>query len=188
MSTNTVTCAAVEGDLSALIDAELAQERDALVRSHVVSCVHCQRTLAALRGVDAALVAAALPEVPADLRARLDARLQRADGPPPRATPQPRRSDAAVHRRRPWLAAGVGAALAVAASLVVYLVVAPDPTPRDVVSGAPRQLATRVPATLEAVPEEELAMVIELDSVEDYEVIANLEVLERLVALEEGAG
>lgn len=185
MSTTPATCEAFEAELSALIDAELAPEHEAVVRNHVAACAHCQRTLAALRGVDAALAGATPPEVPADLRARLDARLQRDDRPPLRAATPPRRSDAGPRRRRSWRAAGFGTALAVAASLVVYLVAAPDPTPQDV--GAPARVASAVP-TLEAVPEEELAMVIEFDAVEDFDVIANLEVLERLVALEEGAG
>jgi anti-sigma factor RsiW len=45
-----------------------------------------------------------------------------------------------------------------------------------------------VPASLEAASDEELALALELETAEDFEVIANLELLERLVALEEGRG
>ena len=36
--------------------------------------------------------------------------------------------------------------------------------------------------------EEELAVVMDLDTIEDYDVIAKLDLLERLLDLEEGAG
>ena len=43
-------------------------------------------------------------------------------------------------------------------------------------------------AELAALPEEELAVLMELDTIEDYDVIANLELLERFLDFEEGAG
>lgn len=49
-------------------------------------------------------------------------------------------------------------------------------------------LRTDAPDDLAATPPEDLAVAIDLDTVEDLEVIANLELLEKVVALDEGRG
>ncbi len=64
-----------------------------------------------------------------------------------------------------------GMALAAAAALALYLVLPRPPGPLPV---------------LEEAPAEELAVALQLETIEDLDVIANLEVLERLVAMEEG--
>ena len=75
MSESETACATVAEDLSALLDGELAEEREVAVRAHLESCPNCTDRVAALRRVDPALAAAPAPEVPADLRARVDARV-----------------------------------------------------------------------------------------------------------------
>jgi hypothetical protein len=77
-------------------------------------------------------------------------------------------------------------ALGAAAALALYLTIAPGerPLPR---AGSPEpRLATA--ADLEAASPDELELALELETVEDMEVIRNLELLELLVALGEGTG
>ena len=164
-------CEAYDEDLSALLDGELSEERETEVRAHAASCPRCARRLDALRSVDGLLASAPAPPVPHDLRARLDARIA-ADARPPRL------------RRLGRPALGFAAAAA-AAVLALYLGVRTGETPLE--GGAPApQIARTVPATavdLDAVPADELAMVLEIETIEDLDVIANLDLLVQLVAV-----
>jgi anti-sigma factor RsiW len=54
--------------------------------------------------------------------------------------------------------------------------------PVEVAESAP------VPSDLEAASDEELALVLEIETIEDLDVIANLDLLERMLSMEEGAG
>ena len=82
------------------------------------------------------------------------------------------------------------AAAAAAAVLALYLGVRTGETPLE--GGAPApQIARIAPPTavdLDAVPADELAMVLEIETIEDLDVIANLDLLVQLVAVEAGAG
>jgi anti-sigma factor RsiW len=157
-------CRPFDEDLSAWIDGELAAERRREVDAHLEACPRCAARLDELRGVDRALAGLAAPAVAPDLRARLERRIA-AEGKPDRLRPPPRR------RRRTSLLAVPAAA---AAALALYLVARPGPEPG---------LAE---AELESLDPEALALVIELDTIEDLPVIANLEVLERILASEAG--
>ena len=156
--------------------------------------------------------------MPADLRARLQTRLD--------ATPisismrvgDASRAGLAPRRSRMWRPA-LGLALAAAAALALYLAVvarpptptgvdpepqvaretprAADPAPRAVARREGPALATeteapRVARVGESTPEardhwsdEEVAVALQLDTISDFDVIANLDALEQLLALEE---
>jgi len=228
MSNILETCTPYEADLSALVDGELAPEREAEVRAHLGGCAACSGRLEALCDVDLALASISVPPVPAGLRAQLAERIARdaatpegrdASLPPPDRPRAPRRPLAAGPRRpRRWLSRpALGAALAAAAALALYLAVkgvdsslpleTPTPEPLvaesdperpaasvEIAEAAPVQPpeATRpkvAPAAdpIAGVSEEDLAVILELETIENLDLIANLEFLERWVAFEEGA-
>lgn len=194
MSENTDTCRMSsrpdwDETLSAWVDGELESGRDAELRDHVAGCAVCRARVEALRRVDLQLAAMPLPAVPDDLRERLARRLET----PATSTLPSRR---APPPRRRWLTPAAGLAVAAAAALALYLSVGggesplAPPTPQQPVAQtspeAPLQIA---PEAAGAVPSDaELAVAFELETAEDLPVIANLEVLERLLALEEGRG
>lgn len=208
------TCAPYEADLSALIDGELAPEREAEVRAHLGGCAACSERLEALCDVDLALASIAVPPVPAGLRARLAERIagdaavpegREESRPAPGRTRAPRRPPLAPPRRsRRWLLRpALGAALAAAAVLAFYLAVTsvdsslpletPTPEPRIAESApvrppeAPRREVAPEADVLAGASEGELAVILELETIENLDLIANLDFLERWVALEEGA-
>jgi anti-sigma factor RsiW len=182
-------CAEYEVDLSALLDGELDAPREALLRTHLESCAGCSRRARALRGADEALRALPSHEAPADLRARLQTRIE-AESAAASGVRATRHVEVAARpsQRRPRSRARSVALLALgaAAALALYLTIAPGerPLPR---AGSPEpRLATA--ADLEAASPDELELALELETVEDMEVIRNLELLELLVALGEGTG
>lgn len=150
-----------ERDLSMLLDGELDASRAQSVRRHLEGCASCSQVLSAFERVDRSLRGAVLPMVPQDLVDKIGDAIE------PEFTmrgSQPPRTSP-VGRWR-W----AGAALALAASVATYLAVI-DPV---------------VP--FEHVSEEELAVALEFDTIRDLDVIANLDLVERLVAIGAGAG
>jgi anti-sigma factor RsiW len=170
-------CLAFDAELSALLDGELGAGPLARVEAHLAGCARCRGRLAELRAVDLAL--AALPEraAPADLAERLARRLaawRRAPG-------------VAASRVAAWLAVPAAAA----AALVLYLALRPTPAPEGPALAreplaAPAPGEPAAPGDLEALETEELAVVLDLETMQDLPVIANLDLLERL--LDEGSG
>jgi anti-sigma factor RsiW len=162
-------------DLSAWIDGELAGQRRAALEAHLAGCAACSARVAELRAVDRALLALPAPAPGAGLRERLGARLSGHGAPA-----------ATAGRRRftPVLALPLAAAAALFLFLLLRPATPPEPT-------AEPQLAQRVaPAPgeggLDALDPEALAVVLELDTIENLPVIANLDLLERLIAAEAG--
>jgi hypothetical protein len=238
MSETPAGCHGFEADLSALLDGELAPKRSAELRAHIGACPGCSARLAELARVDAAFSAAALPAVPASLRARLEARIASA-GQGDTLLRRPRHGDAP---RRAWRARAAGALATAAAGVVLYLAVAtreparpetapappqiarpetaPAPpqiarpleeAPREVPREVPRETPQAVaklptpappaptlpepppvpapqPAELDlaTVPDDELGLALEIETVEDLDVIGNLELLELVLASEAG--
>ena len=201
-------CREFEADLSALLDGELAPERAAELRAHVAACDGCRGRLARLARVDAALAGAPAPAVPASLRARLEARLEGARP----ADTQVRRAPRAGAPRRAWRGRAAGArrrpppgwrstspsrpASRRGRSRRPRADRAPRRGPREAPSrcAAPAPVRPRraraapaaPPLDLESVPEEDLDLALELDTVEDLDVIANLELLELVLESEAG--
>ena len=106
MSETAAACLAIEEDLSALIDEELAPEREAELREHLGTCDRCARRLEELCNVDLVLASLPAPEVRSNLRAQLAQRLaehERGEAAPARAEGRPRRPPRRAH------AAGSGA-------------------------------------------------------------------------------
>jgi anti-sigma factor RsiW len=196
-------CRAFDEDLSAVLDGELGAERRAEVEAHVAGCPGCASRLEALRAVDRALAGLPEPAVAPDLGARLRRRLER-------------ERYFEWHRARFRRLSGPALALpvAAAAALALYLVLrapgptggpvepvpvakapaapVPEPARREAEAPAPAPQVARqvepapVEAELESLDTEELAVVLELETIEDLPVIANLEVLERLLREEAG--
>ncbi len=202
-------CLSYGEDLSALLDGELDSAREAELRAHLVACEPCRTHFASLAGVNDGLRALAGRPVPANLEARLFARI---------ATER-RTGAASLTRRRSLRGRRLGAtfavaALAAAAAVALYLGVVRNPAPDEpgpaiaqqpapplpepapvaprVQEPAASQLAESAPApqdemdtepVLEAASDEDLAVATELetlDELDDLDVIANLELLERL--------
>jgi anti-sigma factor (TIGR02949 family) len=185
----TSPCAEYEADLSALLDGELDTPSEAVLRAHLESCAGCSRRARALQGADEALRGLPSREAPADLRARLQARLE-AETDAASSVRATRRVGVAAlpPRRRPRSRARPAAllAMAAAAALALYLTLA---TGERAIPGAqPPASRLAKAADLEAASPDELELALELETVEDMEVIANLELLELLVAFEEGTG
>ena len=194
MSEFEVTCATYAEDLSALLDGELAEPRKVEVLRHLESCSDCTGRVEALRRVDAALAAESAATVPANLRARLDARLssERVG-----STSAPVRSTSAGGRRTRWFAhPAIGVATAAAAALALYVGVASvqtasvgDDESELRIAGTAAESTTPesqlAAVDLDDLSEEDLAMALELDTIEDLEEIANLDLLVRLLEFEE---
>jgi anti-sigma factor RsiW len=158
-----MSCAEFAADLSAWIDRELPAARAAAVAAHVAACAACRAQVEELRRADGALRAVPLREMPPGALAEVLRRAERG------ARGEAGRASVSRGRLLRWAAAPAAAA---AAGVAIYLVV--RPTLRD--------------AELDAASPEELAVAIDLDTVEDLEVIANLEVLEAIVAQDGGSG
>jgi hypothetical protein len=261
VSETAAACLAIEEDLSALIDEELAPEREAELRAHLETCDRCARRLEELCNVDLVLASLPAPEVASDLRPQLAQRIaeherrEALSAVPARREERPRQ--APPPRARRWLGRRVAAlaALAAAALLAIFATLrsgeAPAPDVPQIARPAPQALPAQgpepgaeqrgepllaeqrsmepVPALVEPAPptqpeaarvelaelpppareaapveiaeaplavgledlsEEDLALLLVLDAVEDLDVIANLELLENLRELEgmEGAG
>jgi hypothetical protein len=120
-----VDCLPFDEDLSALIDSELDEGREAEVRAHVETCSHCAGRLEALGSVDRALADIPVSEVPADLSRRLAARLATTGAPVVQ-----RRRRAPPPARRWQRAAGALAAAAVVA-VAVFLGLPGEPPQRS---------------------------------------------------------
>ncbi len=194
-------CRAFDEDLSALIDGELGAQRRAEVLAHVAACSGCSARLAALRAVDGALTSLPAPAVAPDLHARLARRLV-AERSADRARPPGLRSRRAA--RLLSLPAAAAAALALYLALrapsppavpvepeAVPVAKAPSAAPVEPEPATPPRIAERTPqppaeGELESLGTEDLAVVLDLETIEDLPVIANLEVLERLLRAEAG--
>jgi anti-sigma factor RsiW len=172
-------CARYADDWSALLDGELGASREAEMRAHAASCASCEARLAALARVDVLLAGLPVPETSAALLAGVRARIEAQ--PAPSAAPPPR-------RRRAY--AAWTAAAAAAAALLLYLALprpAPVAPPVEV-AHEPEPARDAGDPEFDALPADEIAVGLELDTAQDLEVIANLELLEAFVALEEGRG
>ena len=176
MSDVATGCHEFAADLSALLDDELTSERAAEVRAHVAACDGCRGRLATLARVDAALSRAPAPVVPASLRARLEARLESARESDTSSRPPAR----AGGPRRAWRGRAAGALAAAAAGVALYLAVTTREPARPEAAPSPVQVAR--PLDLGSVPEDELGLALEIETVEDLDVIANLELLELVLA------
>ena len=243
-------CLPFDEDLSALLDEELSTEREVEVREHLAGCARCAQRLEALCDVDLTLASLPAPQVPADLGARLAARLAAEARPEPAPVARLRPRAAPARRRlaaRPaiWLAAAAAAALAVwvavtgqdAVAPPAPVAVTPPPPPRELPPSPPTPEPGRLVAAEEPAPpprppapvapeptrvveskappaeaplatepplelaeaglpeladleESDVALLLELDAVQDLEVIANLDLLERFLVFEarRGAG
>ena len=183
------SCAEYEVDLSALLDGELGAPREAALLAHLESCADCSRRARALRRADEALRALPGRDAPADLRTRLQARIDLEPEVAP-AGRAPRRGEAAARppQRRSRSRARPAAllALAGAAALALYLTTATRERPVPDFEPSDSRVATA--ADLEGASPDELELALEFETVEDMGVIANLELLELLVALGEGTG
>lgn len=206
-------CRAFEEDLSAWIDGELGASRRAVVAAHLATCGDCAERVEQLRAVDRALRALPAPSVGPELRRGLAERLASEER--SAARPKLRTPPRARRRLAPLVALPAAAAAALALYLSLRPAGAPVGRGPDLpLAGgraaqppgngpaAARAPVAEVPAEaavaetreagppgsgdLEALESEELAVVLELDTIEDLPVIANLEVLERLLAAEAG--
>lgn len=206
-------CHGYADDWSAYLDEELPAERMAELAAHLARCEACRRQVSALGNANEALLTDLAPaEVPADLRARLQDRID-AD----------QVTSLGEARRRRSLTGPLAGLLAAAAAIAIYLAVGgespvtPGQAPQQVVVDEPETrtapleetlppilpvdetpgqiaLATPAPApgTSDALFDdasaEELAVALELHTIEDLDVIANLELIEALLLLEGGTG
>ena len=245
---STSPCDPFADDWSAFLDRELQSDREAAMAAHLSGCEVCRARVRALRAADATLRAALpAPEIPDDLRTRLQQRID-ADVVTPitgarvgiggganREIAVGRELVAGREKRsRRRVGPVAGGLLAVAASVAISLVVpreapvapgpaapvppvarvTPPPAPALVPAPAPppaspvapplapeqspapaarlaveeRLTPQATPDPLDVATDDELAVALELDTIEDLDVIENLELLEVLRLLEEETG
>ncbi|MDP7570020.1 MAG: zf-HC2 domain-containing protein [Myxococcota bacterium] len=170
-----VDCLPFDEDLSALIDSELDEGREAEVRAHVETCSHCAGRLEALGSVDRALADIPVSEVPADLSRRLAARLATTGAPVVQ-----RRRRAPPPARRWQRAAGALAAAAVVA-VAVFLGLPGEPPQRSPRLALEPELAEPRLALEPELAEPQLALEPELA---EPQLAAVPELAEPLLALE----
>ena len=204
-------CLDIDAELSALIDGELGGQPLARVEAHLARCERCRARLAELRAADVALAALPASAVPGDLAARLARRIE-AEAPGRIAAPRdaPRRA----RRVAAWLALPAAAAAALALYLGLRPAASPEgpqvareplpapaAAPVPVAPAAPEAHLAAAPKApgpaparagdaegeLDALGTEDLAVVLDLDTMQDLPVIANLDALEHLLD-EGGAG
>jgi negative regulator of sigma E activity len=166
-----------DAQLSALLDGALAAAEETALREELAREPALAARLAQLAQVDAALRALPARPVPADLRSRLQAKLDAEPAVRP-ALARSRGSAPARPRRRAWLA-GASVAVAAAAAALVVLVMAPGEPRGDLAADSaeratepapgalPRQEAPRVAAseTAPARAEDSLAAPPHVDEV-----------------------
>ena len=172
----------LDESVSAWVDGELSREESARVQDAITRDPALAERAEGFRTLDAALRGLEAPPVPKDLAARIQQKLSDANGGDV--------VDLSVERRlRMRRFAPVAAALA--AGLAAMLMWTGG---EDTISSSP--LAQRTTPGERAAPEnegfdelagDELEIALELDGLDDFEVSAQLEVLELLVALDDEA-
>ena len=192
----------MDEELSALLDGELTPERARELREEVARDPALQGRLAAFEAVDQRLQSLPRPELASDLRARLQARIDRLEGPPsPTSLGSPQVENPGFRRAIPL-------ALALAAGLTVVLLTRPlgnpaSPTEQVQVPPSPVTEVTVVVADTAKDPapaptpdaaleveiqdasDEELAIAFELEMLSELDMIWELDLLEALLAMED---
>lgn len=130
-----------DAELSALLDGALAAPEEAALRASLARDPELAARFAELAQVDSALRALPVRRAPADLRARLQAKLAAGAPAPVQRTAIRRDAPARPSRRRAWVA-GLSAAVAAAAAALVVTLVGPS-GPRVGEPGGAPQLATK---------------------------------------------
>ena len=165
----------LDQELSALLDGELTRERQAALERRVEAESFLAARLAELNEVNESLRSLAPPSLPADLRARLQARIDNhspADAMPPVAN---RRATRWGARRAAPLVAALAAGL-----VAIWLLLPASNTDAPQIAGE-----GEVPASLEEVSDDELEIAFELETLRDLELIQDLDLLEALLAIED---
>ncbi len=168
-------CANFEEDLSALLDGELSDSREAEVRAHLDACAECAEVLLAFREIDRILVELPAPVVSEGISERL-AEQSRSPAKEEAAGDSTPVSLQARHRRSsaaPWIGAAIGA---LAASLLFAVLWPQDEKP-------PVGVVEVEPGV--SPPTEAELLAAELDTVEDLEMLEVLDLLEELAREEE---
>ena len=166
----------LDEELSALIDGELSAEREAELRQQLAAEPALAARLAALSGVDASLQRVASVEPSALLKESLRARID-AERP------------AARTGRRSSVWAGAGLAAAASVALVLLMSSGSGPTPDSLLDSQEdsRALQTALPE-LENATDEEIGIALDYEILADLDVIEDLELLELMIELEEEPG
>ena len=176
-------------DLSALVDGELDAQASAALREGSATDVALARRLAAFEGVGETLRSTPTrpPEDAALERIRLQIATQMGEAGSDQ-TKHGRSARLAPPRRRRALWAGaVGAAVLAASFALLFLaggegpVPIPDPQIARAPAPAPELVETEL---LASASDEELGIAFELETLSDFEVIEQLELLELMAALE----
>ena len=180
---------ALDVELSALLDGELEPEREAALRRRLASDDALAERFDSFQRLDAALRDLPARELPGDLAGRLRERIAaegaRDEGAaPPRSSPAALRF-AAPRRRGRGLRWGLPAAAAALAAGVALVVLWQGPVDEGTVAlQPPAQSDQALLEELDAAPDEDLALALELETLGDLEVIEDLDLLELLIAAE----
>ncbi len=176
-------------DLSALVDGELDAQASAALREGSATDVALARRLAAFEGVGEALRSTPThpPEDAALERIRLRIATQTGEARSDQAARGRGARLAPPRRRRALWAGAVGAAVLAASFALLVLaggegpVPIPDPQVARAPAPAPELVETEL---LASASDEELGIAFELETLSDFEVIEQLELLELMAALE----
>ena len=165
-----------------MLDGELDAQQASSLRERIAREPALALRLAVFERVGGALRALPAREVPADLAARLHARLaaqpRQQSAPASSATATRLLRAPASRSRRRWTAAA--ALSAAAAALALYFAV-----PSAVPPSRTPQVAETPPSLLASAAEDELGIALYYDELLDLEMLEQLELLEILAAIEE---
>ena len=167
-------------ELSQLIDGELSPEREAELRERLRGDEQLRERFAELEAVDRSLQGLEAPELPSDLRARLQQRIDD-DASEPSAT-----ATSFSFRSGARIAAALAAA--VVAAWLLFPAERFPTTPLDVAEVEAQDIQEVDPAqqtVVEEASDSELEIAFELETLQDLELIHELELLEALLAMED---
>lgn len=161
-------CQGWREEFSAYIDGELSEERKAAVGQHLSTCSACSAFLANLNSVDDLLLGLQSPTVPGQMLTSIKERFRQEEGRELDIAPAP----AVIHASWTWSAP----LLAVAAVLVLLAVVRfkEPPVSGQMVNQAPSQVV------IEGLEEEELLFLVDSETIEEMELLEDLDVLEAM--------
>ena len=167
-------------ELSQLIDGELSPEREAELRERLRGDEQLRERFAELEAVDRSLQGLEAPELPSDLRARLQQRIDD-DASQPSA-------DATSFSFRSGARVAAALAAAVVAAWLLFPAERFPTTPLDVAEVEAQDIQEVDPAqqtVVEEASDSELEIAFELETLQDLELIHELELLEALLAMED---
>ncbi len=164
-------CLSLRDEFSALMDGELSSEREAAVREHLSHCAACSAHLSSLGEVDDLLLGLQAPAVPGLLLTSIKERIRQEGGLDlDLESNPPLRIDRSSARNGSWTWSVPLAAAAAVLVLLAVVQLGEDPGSGQMVNQESTQ----------AVMDEELLFSVDIETIEEMELLEDLDVLEAM--------